>query len=790
MYLNMVFNIRNILPFGLIAIFALTLGYSPAAAQSVGEWEPNTSFISTNEIVQDRDGNFLISTDGGIYIWNPNGSADFFTALDGLYRLSPTAMTYDADAHKLWLGFNDGTIQSLDLQRFTWRSYDDIRRNQNFANRLITQMQLIDGELVIATQFGLVVFDVDRGLVNDSYVNLGEYTRGTAANSFYYNNGVFYVATPLGLAIGDRSQGSLAVPANWDNTDGAGSWGTLNENIQSVVVRGDEIFAGGQEENFLYDSQSWSATGLFTQPVERFRKSTSGSIILGLMEDRVQLLNPNNSRNTQQISSEFARSVFYNDSPDNRLFILGTQSRGLALKTNLSSSEFEFYSPPGPDLNFFRGISIRNGEVISASTSIPGQRSAPISNSGYFIKRDNQWVNFNITNQEVLRDFSYNSVYRSLITDDYYFFASFGRGLAKHNKETDEIQIFNVSNSPISPFNPGGNFTVIGGIDQDSRGRVWLAMYVGTGSRMLEYNIEESSWREFSQPTEAGNGLLRDLYIDRRDQFWIPLEGASGAGSGLLVTSFDEEGNQTAIRLTTNQNQGNLPNDQVYAVTEDLRGEVWIGTARGVARFLFPDRVIDGGPRDREASFLINADPDADSPFLLRDINATSIAVNAANQKWIGSRGDGLWLIDENGRNILKHFTTENSPLFSNTIDDVAVDNETGMVYIATDEGLLTYTDIPQSSRRQMDDLFVYPNPYQYNRETGNIIIEGLSDETLVSIISVDGRMINRLNARSGRAEWNARDFNGNRVASGVYMIIANDANGDERGVGKVAIIR
>ena len=774
----------------ILLLFITAISASAIQAQSIGEWEPNTSFVATNEIIQDRDGNFIISTEGGIYLWTPGGAADFFTALDGLYRLSPTAMTYDVDAHKVWLGFNDGTLQSFDLQRYTWRSYDDIRRNQSFANRRINQLKMIEGQLYAATQFGVVIFDVSRGLVDDSYVNLGRFNRGTPVSSFYYKEGTLFVSTPAGAAIGDRSLGSLAVPGNWDNSDGAGNWGLLSESLQSIVVRGDEIFAGGQNENYLWNGNSWSATTLFSDTVERFGKSTSGNVIIGIMENRVQLLNPNNTRSNQQIAGEFTRSAFYDDTSGTPLFVMGTQSRGLALKSDLHSSEFDFFSPPGPDLNFFRGISIRNGEIISASTSLPGQRSAPIRNSGYFIKRDNQWVNFNVTNQEILNDFSFNGVYRSLITDDYFFFASFGRGLAKHNKETDEIRIFNVSNSPISPFNPGGSFNVIGGIDQDSRGRLWLAMYVGTGSRMLEYNIQESTWREFTQPTEAGNGLLRDLYIDRNDQFWIPLEGAAGAGAGLLVTRFDEEGNQEAIRLTTNQNQGNLPNDQVQTVTEDRRGEVWIGTGRGVARFLFPDRVIDGGPRDREASFLINADQDADSPFLLRDIDATSIAVNAANQKWIGSRGDGLWLIDENGRNILKHFTTANSPLFSNTIDDVAVDDETGIVYIATDEGLLTYTDVPQTSRRQMDDLFVYPNPYRYSHETGNIIIEGLSDDTQISIITVDGRMINRIDARSGRAEWNARDFNGNRVASGVYMIIANDVNGDERGVGKVAIIR
>ncbi|MFW6348261.1 MAG: T9SS type A sorting domain-containing protein, partial [Cyclonatronaceae bacterium] len=294
----------------------------------------------------------------------------------------------------------------------------------------------------------------------------------------------------------------------------------------------------------------------------------------------------------------------------------------------------------------------------------------------------------------------------------------------------------------------------------------------------------------YPDPPELANGIYTDLYIDSANQKWMPLQNISGNGLGLMVQRVNTDGSVDAVRLTSSPNQGDLPDDLVNAVVQDRRGEVWIGTARGVARFLFPTRIIDGTARDRQASLLINADQDTDSPFLLRDIDATSIAVNAANQKWIGSRGDGLWLIDAEGRRVLRHFTTENSPLFSNIIEDVAVDDETGIVYIATAEGLLTYTDVPTSAERSMDDLFVYPNPYEYERNSGNIIIEGLSEETLLSIVGVDGRMVNRVQARSGRAEWNARDFNGNRVASGVYIIIANDQNGDERGVGKVAIIR
>ncbi len=770
-------------------LLLLFTGISTAKAQGIGDWEATTSYFTTNEIVQDRDGTYWIFTDGGMYSWSPDGPIDTFTPLDGMYRLRPTAAAYDADAHKLWLGFNDGMIQSLDLQRFTWRRYNDIRRNQSFDNRAVNRMRFKDGDLYIATQFGIVVFDTGRGLVDDSYVNLGRFSRGTPVLDFIVEDGIFYAATSSGLAVGDRASGSLAVPLNWDNSDGSGEFGTMQERLETITFFEGLIYASSSDNNFIYGPSGWETTNLFPAIVERFRLSTSGGHLLAISESGITILDAEGNSTLQQVPDEIILSGFYNDG-NQPLLLAGTLEAGTAVKSELNQ-DFDFVRPSGPNLNFFTGLSTRDGSVISASSSVPGQRLSDFSNTNYYILENGEWVNFNRNTNDVLRQFDMRSIYRSLITDTHYYLGSFGRGLVKHDRETNEITIFNANNSPLQPSSSGGSFVVIGGIDEDTDGNVWVATRRSVNSSLHKYNPSDESWETYTVPSYAGTNRFMSLTVDRFSQQWIPLEGSSSdSGVGMLVNRVEEDGTQTGVRLTTSQTQGNLPSELVNAVVEDKRGEIWIGTGRGVARFLFPDRVIDGSVQDRQATLLINADPDADSPFLLRDIHATSIAVNAANQKWVGSRGDGLWLVDEAGRNILKHFSVDNSPIFSNTILDVAVDDATGTVYIATDEGLMTYIDTPKTAERSMNDLFVYPNPYNYNRNTGNVVIEGLTDETLISIITVDGRTVQRLNARSGRAEWDVRDFNGNQVSSGIYIIVANDSNGDERGVGKIAIIR
>lgn len=776
-------------PFALLIIVFFLLP-KPSQSQQIGTWEAYTSLLSINDIVKDSGGDIWAITEGGLLKWTQNGVPETITPLDGLYRLRPTSIAYEPGTGLIWLGYSDGTIQSFNPENWLFRNLNDIRRNQNFTAKSINRLKFYDGVLYAATGFGMVLIDPDRRIVLDSYLNLGRYTRATGINDFTIHEGMLYVATPLGVAAGNMQSGSLIEPGNWDNSDGAGNLGTLNQAIRAILWFDGRLYAALESGTREFNGQTWVNSGRFSGSVTSFRKSESGQLALSVSGSQITIAAPGSASVNIPIptGSQF-RSVLYDDAQMPVLYA-GTRSAGL-LRYPQIQQDPEVIRPPGPDNNFFTALNIRDGEFVSASTLGPGRFGLSLDFSGYYLFRDGEWIGFDKSNNEVLATFNYDSSFNSAIAGDYYFFGSWGRGLARHHKTTDEVTVFNASNSPISPISGSNTFTVISGLDSDSEGNLWAAAFLAPSNPLAKYDTQTGEWATFNYPSASGTGnVFFNMMIDSRNLKWIGLLTPDGAGRGLLVWDTSIEGNENAVRLTSNQNDGNLPSDVVNAIVEDRRGEIWIGTNRGVARFLFPDRIIGGTLQDRTASFLINADTTAPSPFLLRDIHATTMAVNAANQKWIGSLNDGLWLIDENGRNVLKHFTTENSPLFSNNITSVAIDDETGMVYVATDEGLMSYLDVVKQESRSMNNLFVFPNPYSYNRETGSVYIEGLSEETMLTILTVDGRMVNRVNTRGGRAEWNVRDYRGERVPTGVYLIVAKDANGSDRGIGKVAIIK
>ena len=71
----------------------------------------------------------------------------------------------------------------------------------------------------------------------------------------------------------------------------------------------------------------------------------------------------------------------------------------------------------------------------------------------------------------------------------------------------------------------------------------------------------------------------------------------------------------------------------------------------------------------------------------------------------------GSFILSANGQQTLLRFTSENSPLPSDNVQDIAIDPFTGEVYFATINGLVSYKGTSTAPRDTLEDVFVFPNP-------------------------------------------------------------------------------
>lgn len=176
--------------------------------------------------------------------------------------------------------------------------------------------------------------------------------------------------------------------------------------------------------------------------------------------------------------------------------------------------------------------------------------------------------------------------------------------------------------------------------------------------------------------------------------------------------------------------------------------------------------------------------------YLLSGIDITAIAIDNANRKWIGTNGNGVYLISSDNMVEEHHFTTSNSSLLSNIIQSITIDNNSGIVYIGTEKGLCSYQSEATQTNEVMDsdNVWAYPNPVTPEYK-GMITITGLSLNSDIKITSSNGALVAQGRSTGGSFQWNGKDLEGNRVASGVYMVNAATSDGKKGTVCKVVIV-
>jgi hypothetical protein len=177
--------------------------------------------------------------------------------------------------------------------------------------------------------------------------------------------------------------------------------------------------------------------------------------------------------------------------------------------------------------------------------------------------------------------------------------------------------------------------------------------------------------------------------------------------------------------------------------------------------------------------------------YLLSGVNINFIAIDGGGRKWFGTNGAGAFLVSADNMTQLQYFTADNSKLLSNTVMSIALNQQTGEVFFLTDKGLCSYISDATTTATEMtkDNVYAYPNPVTPDY-TGLITVVGLTLNADVKILSSNGKLMAEGRSNGGTFTWNGCDRDGNRVASGVYMVVTATDDGKKGTVCKIAVIR
>ncbi len=773
-------------PLAFLLLFA-----TPALAQ---DWTSHTSLRQVVDLTASEDAIWTATT-GGVFRYGvDSGEISRFTTTEGLFGLNIRAIEYDAVNQSIWVGYQDGILDRIDVETGTVRPFLDIQRASQFPMRDIRTMRITGDTLVVATGFGIVLFDVTAGEVLETYLGFGTGQSATAVNDFTITtipDGVnrLWVATEETLASAPLNLPNLQDPSVWTPENlGAGTPG-----ITSIAGFGNTIYAG--TESGIY---ARGADGTYTRMAV-----TTGQVdallpvsdqLIGLEDDRLlAIASPDAARVVGSAGLRTLRNIV--PGPDGNLWV-GDNTEGLISIAPITSGASSIslvrdpFFPSGPFDGQFTNLTFDSENNLWLG-GIPG------SDRGFYkFDTENTWTNYSnrFFPELVGKPTSFLTVHTD--SQGNAWVGSVGGGLVQVDAE-DELTFYTAANSTLDEAvaAPGSGFTIVRGISSEPDGTLWVA---NTGAaRPLHARLLDGTWSDFS--SVAGPAVTYErIFVDSFRQKWIVTVSLNNLQrrEGLVVLSTGsslEDTSDDAFRYFSDSgsNGQGLPGTVINGIAEDKSGRVWLATDEGLAYFVNTG-IIAQDP-NAIAIWPLRAERQAgESQFLFFGLKINDVAVDPANNLWVATDA-GVWYVEEAelGFRDVANFTAENSPLLSNVVLSVAVNEVTGEVFFSTDLGLISLQGDATAAAPSQQDLFVYPNPVRIEGSRDpDIFIEGLLDETDVSILTAAGTLVASIEARGGRIRWNGRDNNNQPVPSGMYIVVAVDQNGESASYGKVAIIR
>lgn len=767
-----------------LLLLSCMLGLQLFAQREGGSWKDYLSYSNAIKVA-DSGSEIFCATDGGLFYLDAEDNS--VNKVSGLSDFGIETMAYSREGQLLVLAYSNSNIDII--REGNVQNLSDIKRKSMTASKTIHNITFKGSEAYLSCGFGIVVVNLDRNEIKDTYI-IGDDGLPLAVYDVEFFNNRIYAATAEGLLWAPESGSNLLDYTSWvkDNTIPHST-----EPFTQLVVHNGEFIANysngssSSDEAFILESNSWVP---YFSGLNIVMEMESNGNYLNMTANREVVLFDGNHTMIGKINAynlEGTEITYINTRSslvaDNGMIWIADYDNALI---RYDGNTFESIYPNGPLDNEVFDLAIANSNLYIA----PGGRTDAWNNSFLEprIKRfsSESWTNF--TKNEIPELNGFHDIVCIAVdpADDNHFYAgSWGGGLLEF-KNDELINRYTNLNSPLEtalPDNPTAAYVRIGGLDFDSEGNLWITNTAVSRNNLHKLTMA-GDWESFTM-SSVTNKTIGQVLVTENDDKWVLIprgndayvvDRTGGNKRPLLVTTYFSSGNDEYFTRMSD----------VYSIAEDKEGAVWIGTSQGVAVYSSPSRIWES-----ENFYASQPGLDLNDGIyhpLLSTETVTAIAIDGANRKWLGTSNSGVYLVSESGEEEVLHFTAENSPLLSNTIKSIAIDEKSGEIFFGTDKGLISYQGDAIGGKADYSGVYVYPNPVRETYE-GPVTITGLVSETDIKVTDIAGNLVFKTTSLGGQAVWDGRNLNGNRVKTGVYLVFCNDKRGEETKIAKLLFI-
>ncbi|HEX8426724.1 two-component regulator propeller domain-containing protein [Hymenobacter sp.] len=765
--------------FGLAVLLLVT----PAALQAqstvgFGDWQLHLPNNRARTLADAGQRIYVTTDDVFFYFDKETNTTTILSRRDGLSSVGANVVAYDSVSQQVLVAYRDANLDLLSADGTHVRNVNDIQRKQIAGTKTINHISFNGRFAYLSCDFGLVVLDMVKLEVRDTFSNIGPLGTQVKAYASTVANGFLFLATDKGI---------LRAPLTADQANYR-SW-TLDLPAPDNTFRTLATFNGQAYTGRNFSNPQRYVAGRGWEPVysvyanqyQGLTASRAGLLIAA--DQKVTILTASNAMSvlTNSTSAPFPLAALR--SRDGAFYIADYQ-RGLLKTTDRQNFESFVTNAPQETTAFGVLADARTNTVDIFSGGFTEASPQRDYQKGFYEYQDGRWTNYTKENYPSITQFpNIKDLIRGVrAADGTLYIASYGGGLLRWKGPGDFKQY--TQGTPgvplVSAIVDNPNFTRVMDVAEATNGDIWVSTRhpERPGPSLHVLTPSTDTWRTI--PFATLNNLNR-LVLDDFGGVWVAQARKDGAG----LFAYDDVSKAAPVYFSFG-NRG-LPSNLVWAMAKDRKGAIWVATGKGVAYLDDPSSVFIAGSTTSFNQPIVSRGEGVGYPALGDDV-VKAMAVDGANRKWFGTER-GLWLFSENADEALLHFTTDNSPLPSNDIVDIAVNDRTGEVFIATSAGVASYRGSATVTEGVPKDCAkVSPNPVRTSF-TGQVGVTGLANNGIVKITDVTGKLVYQTTATGGGVIWNLADYNGRKVQSGVYLVLSSDADGKNGCISKIAVV-
>lgn len=763
----------------------IAFSFNLSAQIGTGQWRLHVPNKKAIDVVA-HDNMVFAAFENGLLEYDIDANeTSLLTDVNSLSDINLACLSYYNPENALYIGYDNGNIDKIVDDQVI--NIPAIRLAEIVGNKRINKIVPFQGYLYFATGFGIVKIDPVKDEVRETFYPSID---GAGILDLAFRGDSIFALTSDRLLRASINNPALVDPSQWEldlRLD------VLTSNAyKDVEIINDQLFVLFQNDAYGLDSV--------------FNVKDSGKEVVYSDPFSIEIQSINTFDTRLVINSEGAIYFVNMDYTYNKVFSsynLGTwfipqncvTVNGITWVADAQKGLFKFNNEysittvtfEGPPKREFYSMDCQSGKLAVVGGGL-SSATATYNSSGLYLFEDEKWT---------LRDKSNMTLWNGQNIWDFLC-------VSINPSDPDQIAVGTYSQLPISIMDASGQVTdtftplnstlqfteaastsaMITALKYDDVDNLWVLN--GYTDKPLNVYSKDGNWYSFDCGVSAKNKFSKKMVIDYNGNIWFSISGSGLYGYNHNETVSDASDDKI-VNLNTGELSGTLPSNSVNALAVDFDNEIWIGTDNGFAVLYNSEESFDASPGDFNAQ-QIKVEFEGNVEYVLGNTDITDIEVDGANRKWFGTANSGIILLSEDGLEVLEQFTTDNSPLISNNIVDLKIDNSTGELFIITDKGLISYRTNATYVDSDYSNVKIFPNPARPDF-AGPITIQGIKYNSDVKITDVSGNLVYQTTSNGETATWDGNTITGERVTTGVYLIWTAVNEGKGRMVGKVLVV-